>query len=60
MAGKQPEEATMEKLKKLGEVLQFNPEVSEFFAAEYRFNTMLNDIYKILGDACDLGMDFME
>jgi len=54
LSGKQPEEETMEKLKKLGEVLAFNPKVTEFFSAEYRFNTLVSDVYKIIGDACEL------
>jgi len=54
MTGGQPKEETMDKLKKLGEVLAFNPKVTEFFSAEYRFQTMVSDIYKIIGDACEL------
>ena len=54
MSGQQPGEEQMDKLKKLGEVLAFNPKVTEFFAAEYKFNTIISDIYKIIGDACEL------
>ena len=50
----------MEKMKKMGEVLQFNHDVTEYFSAEYKFNTLISDIYKILGDACDIGLDFMK
>ena len=60
MTGGEPSEETMDKLKKLGEVLQFNPEVSGYFAAEYRFQTMVGDVYKIISDACDLGLDFLK
>ena len=59
MAGKQPEPQTMEKLQKIGEVLSFNPAVSEFFAAEYKFQTLIADIYKIIGAACDFGTNFL-
>lgn len=55
IAGGEPQEQTLEKLKKLGELLAFNPEVTAYFAAEYRLQTMLGDIYKILGDACGFG-----
>ena len=54
MSGQQPGEEQMDKLKKLGEVLAFNPKVTEFFAAEYKFKTIVSDIYKIIGDACVL------
>lgn len=60
MSGGEPSEETMDKLKKLGEVLQFNPDVSGYFAAEYRFQTMVGDVYKIISDACDLGLDFLK
>ncbi len=60
MSGSQPGSETMDKLKKLGDVLQFNPKASEFFIAEYKLNTMISDIYKIIGDACDIDVDFMK
>lgn len=60
MAGKEPNAEDLEKLKKVGEVLQFNPKITEFFAKEYRFNTLVSDIYKIIGDACDVGVDFYD
>ena len=59
LSGREPEPAAMEKLKKLGEVLQFNQDVTQFFAAEYRFNTLIGDIYKIIGDACDLDLGML-
>ncbi|MDD5018604.1 MAG: YlbF family regulator [Eubacteriales bacterium] len=58
LTGKEPAEETMDKLKKLGEVLAFNNDVTAFFAAEYKFQTMIGDVYKIIGDACDMGLDF--
>ncbi|MGI6664464.1 MAG: YlbF family regulator [Christensenellaceae bacterium] len=60
MAGKQPEEENLEKMQKLGEVLAFNPRVTEFFAAEYKFNTMVSDIYRIIGEACELDTGLFE
>ena len=60
MAGSQPDAETMEKLQKLGEVLAFNPRVSEYFAAEYKFNTIISDIYKIIGAACDIEADIFQ
>ena len=60
MAGQQPSEELLDKLKKLGEVLAFNPKVTDYFAAEYRFNTIVSDIYKIIGDACELNTALFE
>ncbi len=60
IAGQQPSEELLDKLKKLGEVLAFNPKVTDYFAAEYRFNTIVSDIYKIIGDACELNTGLFE
>ncbi|MGI6152402.1 MAG: YlbF family regulator [Christensenellaceae bacterium] len=60
MAGKEPAEEDAAKLQKMGEVLQFNPKITEFFAKEYKFNTLVSDIYKIIGEACDIGVDFYD
>ena len=60
MAGGKPEDETMDKLQKLGDVLGFNPKVTEFFAAEYKFNTLISDIYKIIGAACDIEADILQ
>ena len=59
LSGKEPEEELMDKIKKLGEVLAFNTDVTEFLSNEYRLNVMLGDIYKIIGDAVDLSPDFL-
>lgn len=59
IAGNEPQEETMDKLKKLGELLAFNPDITAYFTAEYRLQTMMGDIYKILGDACGFGFDFL-
>ena len=50
----------MEKIQKMGEVLQFNPKITEFFSAEYKFNTLVSDVYKIIGDACDVGANMFD
>lgn len=54
LTGKEVPPELMEKLQKLGEVLQFNPKINSFFAAEYKLNTLVSDIYKIIGDACGI------
>lgn len=60
LAGKEPDSELMDKIKKIGEVLAFNTDVSEFLSWEYRLNVMLGDIFKIIGDAVDLSPDFLK
>lgn len=60
LAGNEPSAETMDKVKKLGEVLAFNSEVTEYFAAEYKFQTLVGDVYNIIGESCDLGLDFIK
>lgn len=57
VAGKRDEEL-MQRLQKMGELLQFDAEASAYLMAEYRLNRMLADVYKLLAEAvgADLGM----
>ncbi|MGI6003885.1 MAG: YlbF family regulator [Christensenellales bacterium] len=59
LSGEKIDDKTMEELKNMGNVMQFNREVSEFMAAEYQMNQMMSDVFKILGEAVDLNLDFM-
>jgi cell fate (sporulation/competence/biofilm development) regulator YlbF (YheA/YmcA/DUF963 family) len=59
LSGAAPSEETMDKLKQLGSLLAFNKEVAEYLAAEYKLQTVVGDVYKIIGDACGLGLDFL-
>ncbi len=54
MMGGKPDEAVMKRLQKVGEVLAFDKEVGDYFAAEYKMNGMVMDIYKIIAKASDL------
>jgi cell fate (sporulation/competence/biofilm development) regulator YlbF (YheA/YmcA/DUF963 family) len=60
IAGSEPSAEVLDKIKKLGEVLIFNKDVTDYFAAEYKFQTLVADVYNIIGDACDLGLDFLK
>jgi cell fate (sporulation/competence/biofilm development) regulator YlbF (YheA/YmcA/DUF963 family) len=60
MTGDEPDQKSVERMQKLGEVLQFNENISEFLIAEYKFNTLVGDIYKIIGDACEIDMDIFK
>ena len=45
----------MQKMQKLGELLQMDADASAYLIAEYRINQMLSDVYKILADV--VGVD---
>ena len=55
-----PDSALLEKLKKIGEVLQFDADASAFLMAEYRMNRLLADVYKILAEAVDVDLSMLE
>lgn len=59
VAGEKSDEL-MAQLQKLGEVLQFNPEASDFLMAEFKVNRLLADIYKILAEAIDVDLSALE
>jgi cell fate (sporulation/competence/biofilm development) regulator YlbF (YheA/YmcA/DUF963 family) len=59
LSGAAPSDETMDKLKQLGGLLAFNKKVAEYLAAEYRMQTIVGDVYKIIGDACGMGLDFL-
>lgn len=57
-SGETMPEEDYQRLQQIGTLLQFNQDVSAFLLAEFRFQQMLSDIFKILADASgvDLGM----
>lgn len=59
VSGKNDDES-IERLQKLGELLQMNKDASAYLFAEYRLNRMLGDIYKILADAVDIDLSMLE
>lgn len=60
ISGETPEEDKLQKLNKLGEVLQFNTDIAAFIGAEYRLNQLISDVYRILGEAVGLDMNFLK
>lgn len=60
MSGGTLSEEKQEEIRKLGEVLQFNKEISEFLALEYVVNKILSDVYRIIGEAVEIDLSFME
>lgn len=51
MQGESQSEEKMEKLKELYQILVQNERVKEFFDKEVRFNVMMADVNKTIGDA---------
>jgi cell fate (sporulation/competence/biofilm development) regulator YlbF (YheA/YmcA/DUF963 family) len=59
VAGEEDAEC-MEKLQKLGEILQMDKTASEYLISEFMLSRMLGDIYKILADAVDVDLSMLE
>lgn len=49
----------MQRLQQIGTLLQFNPDVSNFLMAEFRFQRMISDIFKILADVAGVDLDML-
>ncbi len=54
------DEVLFQKMQKMGELLQLDPDASQYLLAEYRINTMLSDIYKRLASAVGISLDMLE
>ncbi len=53
------EEDELQRMQKIAGILQFNPDASAYLMAEFRFQKMLADIYKILADAAGINLDML-
>ena len=60
MLSGQKNDEQLEKLQKLGEVLQFDTAAAAFLMAEYRLNGLLGDVYKILAAAVEVDLGALE
>ena len=56
-SGENMPEDELQRLQQIGTLLQFNPDVSAYLLAEFRFQKMLSDIFKILADVADIDLD---
>lgn len=59
-SGKEPDKEKVANLHNLYNILIANSEISRYFEAEYRFSQMISDVYKIIGDAVEMDLDFMK
>ncbi len=60
MVANETDEDTMERLQKLGELLQMDKAASEYLIAEFMLSRMVGDIYRILAQAVDLDLSMLE
>ena len=58
-AGENMPEEDLQRLQQIGALLQFNPDVSAFLMAEFRFQRMLSDIFTILADVAGVDLDML-
>ena len=56
-SGENMPEDDLQRLQQIGTLLQFNPDVSAYLLAEFRFQRMLSDIFKILADVAGVDLD---
>lgn len=56
LSGQHVTEDEIQQLQNLQNILLQNPVVGPFFHAEYRISQILNDVYKILGEAVEMDM----
>ena len=58
-AGETMPEEDYQRLQQIGTLLQFNKDVSAYLLAEFRFQRMLSDIFKILADVANVDLDML-
>ena len=58
-SGERPPEEDMQRMQQIGTLLQFNSDVSQYLLAEFRFQRMLSDIFKILADVAGIDLDML-
>lgn len=56
-SGEKPEDEDMQKLMRISSLLQMNSDASAYIIAEFRFQKLIADIYKILGDVAGIDID---
>ncbi len=58
-AGESLPQEDSQRLTQIATLLQFNPDVSAYLMAEFRFQRMLSDIFKILADVAGIDLDML-
>ena len=52
-------EDDMKRMQQIAALLQFNSDASAYLLSEFRFQKLLADIYKILGDVAGIDLDML-
>ena len=55
MMGEQPDAETMAQVQQLAAIMMRDPLAMQYMQAQMRFSIMMNDVYKIIGDAVGMG-----
>ncbi len=56
-SGEQMPREDMEKLQRIASLLQLNEDAREYMLAEFRFQRVVSEIYKIIGEAAGIDID---
>lgn len=56
-SGQQPPADEMDRLNKIGQLLQLNSDVGAYIAAEFRYQRMLSEVFKILAETAGVDID---
>lgn len=57
MMGQQVDQAVMTQIQSLYGILMTDPLAAEYMQCEMRFSLMINDVFQILGEVVDLGIN---
>lgn len=60
MVAGQSDEETLEKLQRLGELLQMDRDASEYLMAEFALSRLVGDVYRIVANAAELDISMLE
>ncbi len=58
-SGERIDEQDFQRMQQIASLLQYNPDASAYLMAEFRFQNMLADIYKILADVAGINLDML-
>lgn len=59
-SGERMDEEELKRMQQIGSLLQFNQDASAYMLAEFRFQKMIADIYKILADVAGIDLDMLK
>jgi len=58
-SGERPPDDDMDRLSKISALLQYNADTSAYVLADFRYQKLLADIYKILGETAGIDLDML-